>query len=64
MRSWPYEGRRIARGAPGDVLTPEMLSAIYGVPMTVIKEGAGGRLVTVPELRKQALSPLPNSSNG
>jgi zinc/manganese transport system ATP-binding protein len=38
-------GAITADGAPGDVLTPEVLEATYGAPMRVIRDGA--RIVVV-----------------
>ncbi|AWN22759.1 iron ABC transporter ATP-binding protein [Deinococcus irradiatisoli] len=41
------EGRVVAQGGPGEVLTPEHLQAVYGVPVAVLRRGE--RLVVVPE---------------
>ena len=41
-------GRVVAEGAPADVLRPELLSEVYGVPVTVIPHPDTGRPVVAP----------------
>ncbi|MCH7483628.1 MAG: hypothetical protein IIA90_00590, partial [Chloroflexi bacterium] len=42
------EGRVSAEGAPADVLRPELLRDVYGVPVTVIPHPETGRPVVAP----------------
>jgi len=42
-----HGGRMIARGTPGEIVTPETLERIYGIPMDVIRRDHG-RHVAVP----------------
>lgn len=39
-------GRLVARGAPGDIVTPTQLQAIYGLPMEVLNRAGGGVFAT------------------
>jgi iron complex transport system ATP-binding protein len=41
-------GRVIGEGAPGEVLTPELLREVYGVPVTVLPHPQTGRPVVAP----------------
>jgi iron complex transport system ATP-binding protein len=41
-------GRIVGEGAPGDVLQPDLLSKVYGVPVTVMPHPETGRPVVVP----------------
>ena len=36
-------GRVVARGAPELVLTPELIAAVYGIPVTVLRHPTSGR---------------------
>jgi iron complex transport system ATP-binding protein len=42
-----HQGRIAAQGSPDDVLTPPILSSVYGVPIAV-EQVAGGRSVCIP----------------
>ncbi|WGD31891.1 ATP-binding cassette domain-containing protein [Ancylobacter sp. WKF20] len=42
-----HGGKLLARGAAADILTPQTLGRIYGVPMDVLPDGRGGQ-VAVP----------------
>ncbi|MDQ0509132.1 ATP-binding cassette domain-containing protein [Ancylobacter amanitiformis] len=44
-----HGGRLIARGAPQEIVTPDTLARIYGIPMDVIR-GDGGGYVAVPRI--------------
>jgi len=39
------EGRVVATGAPGDVLTTELISAVYGVTATIARDAQRGHPV-------------------
>jgi len=41
-------GRVAAKGAPGEVLTPELLRAVYGVPVAIVPHPQTGRPVVAP----------------
>jgi iron-chelate-transporting ATPase len=43
-----HSGRLIARGAPDAILQPERLQAIYGIPMGVLPNPAGGPPISYP----------------
>lgn len=47
-------GRIVAQGSPADVLRPDLLSAVYGTPLTV--QSIDGELVVLPASRRRALS--------
>ncbi|HEX9094162.1 MAG TPA: ABC transporter ATP-binding protein [Coriobacteriia bacterium] len=47
------QGRVIAAGATGDVLTPDRIRALYGVEADVQRHGASGRLVVIPTGRSR-----------
>lgn len=42
-----HTGRMIARGAPGDIMTPQELERIYGLPMDVMVHASTGRPVAI-----------------
>lgn len=42
------QGRLTARGAPGEIMRPPVLSAIYGLPMNIVTEPAGGAAIGYP----------------
>ena len=42
-------GRLIASGAPADVLTPQRLSSVYSVPITVIRDPVHGSPLILPD---------------
>lgn len=46
-------GRIVAQGTPGSVLKPDLLSAVYGTPLTV--QSIDGELVVLPAPRRRAL---------
>lgn len=46
-------GRIVAQGSPGDVLKPDLLSAVYSTPLTV--QSIDGELVVLPASRRRAL---------
>jgi len=41
-------GRLAARGTPAEIMRPEVLSAIYGLPMGIVIEPAGGAAIGYP----------------
>ena len=41
------DGRVLAFGLPGQVLTPELLQTLYGVPVAVTQVQAGSRVFSV-----------------
>ena len=41
------DGRVLAFGLPGQVLTPELLQTLYGVPVAVTQVQAGSRIFSV-----------------
>ncbi len=52
-------GRIVAQGSPVDVLRPDLLSAVYGTPLTV--QSIDGELVVLPASRRRA-QPLEETS--
>lgn len=45
------EGRVVGSGNPCEVLTPELVQSVFGVPMVVARDAAGGTWV-VPQIRR------------
>ena len=45
------EGRIVAQGAPGDVVTAELVEAVFGLPCRVIPDPVSGTPLVVPERR-------------
>jgi iron complex transport system ATP-binding protein len=41
-------GHVVGEGAPGEVLTPELLRAVYGVPVAIVPHPQTGRPVVAP----------------
>jgi iron complex transport system ATP-binding protein len=45
---WLRDGRIVARGTPGDLLTPDLVRATFDVEATVVTEPRSGRPVCLP----------------
>jgi iron complex transport system ATP-binding protein len=45
---WLRDGRIVARGAPGELLTPELVRRTFDVDATVVTEPRSGRPVYLP----------------
>ncbi|WP_018654964.1 ABC transporter ATP-binding protein [Actinomadura flavalba] len=51
-----HDGRLVAEGAPGDVVTAELVESVFGMPCRVIDDPETGTPLVVPAARRKAVA--------